>query len=295
VFGYNTSTSGINYGVYGLVDSTSGRGVYGASNALTGINYGVYGVSDSTSGRGTLGYATATTGSAFGIYGLSESSTGRGVYGIALATTGLNYGVYGDTNSPSGYAGYFDGIVHVTGTLTKGGGGFKIDHPLDPANQYLFHSFVESPEMKNVYDGVVTLDANGAALVQMPVWFEALNMDFRYQLTTIGSFAPVYIAQGVQGNSFQIAGGAPSMQVSWQVTGVRHDPWAEANRQEVEQPKLPEEQNKYLHPELYGMPKEQAVHYMPINEQLALVAPLVPAPLLPLPVPPAGEPPVQPN
>lgn len=116
--------------------------------------------------------------------------------------------------------------------------------------------------MKNVYDGVATLDENGQALVQMPGYFEALNQDFRYQLTPIGSFAPLYVAQGVQNNSFLIAGGTPGMQVSWQVTGVRHDPWTEANRQEVEQPKALSEQGKYLYPELYGQPADQAIGYM---------------------------------
>ena len=43
--------------------------------------------------------------------------------------------------------------------------------------------------MKNIYDGVVTLDVYGEAEVQLPAWFEALNTDFRYQLTAIGASA----------------------------------------------------------------------------------------------------------
>jgi len=46
----------------------------------------------------------------------------------------------------------------VTGKLTKGSGSFKIDHPLDPANKYLSHSFVESPDMMNVYNGNIITD-----------------------------------------------------------------------------------------------------------------------------------------
>jgi hypothetical protein len=38
------------------------------------------------------------------------------------------------------------GNLTVNGTLAKGSGSFVIDHPLDPANKYLYHSFVESPE-----------------------------------------------------------------------------------------------------------------------------------------------------
>ena len=53
---------------------------------------------------------------------------------------------------------YFYGDVSITGSLSKGGGGFKIDHPLEPDKKFLSHSFVESPDMKNVYDGNVELD-----------------------------------------------------------------------------------------------------------------------------------------
>jgi hypothetical protein len=86
-----------------------------------------------------------------------------------------------------GLAALLEGNVTVTGTLHKGGGSFKIDHPLDPANKYLSHSFVESPDMKNIYDGVTVLDENGEAEITLPDWFSALNKDFSYQLTAIGA------------------------------------------------------------------------------------------------------------
>jgi hypothetical protein len=261
VSGWNSSSSGVTYGVYGQSSSTWGRGVYGWASSTTGWNYGVYGETDSTAGTGMFAWATATSGSTFGlragsdstsgkgvealvnatsgitygIYGLSESTSGYGVYGLANATSGINYGVYGGTNSASGYAGYFNGNVHISGTLSKSAGSFRIDHPLDPENMYLQHSFVESPDMKNIYDGVVTLDEKGEALVVLPVWFEALNMDFRYQLTPLGASMPdLYVATGIEDNVFQIAGGVAGVQVSWQVTGIRHDPYAEAHRIQVE-------------------------------------------------------------
>ena len=141
--------------------------------------------------------------------------------------------------------------MDITGSLSKGGGSFKIDHPLDPENKYLSHSFVESPDMMNVYNGNVVLDAEGRAVIELPDWFEVLNHDFRYQLTPIGAPGPnLYVASEVSGNSFEIAGGAPGMTVSWQVTGIRHDPWAEANRIQVEEDKTADEQGKYLHPEV---------------------------------------------
>ena len=77
------------------------------------------------------------------------------------------------------------------------------------------------------------------------------NRDFRYQLTCIGGFAPVYVAEEISGKRFEIAGGRPGLKVSWQVTGIRHDPWAEANRIKVEMDKPPDQQGKYLYPEGY--------------------------------------------
>jgi len=152
--------------------------------------------------------------------------------------------VYGACSA--GWAGFFDGHVKVTGSVFKAGGSFKIDHPLDPENKYLYHSFVESPDMKNIYDGIAMLDESGEAWVKLPDRFEALNRDFRYQLTCIGGFAPVYIAEEISGNRFKIAGGKPGMKVSWQVTGIRYDPYAEAHRIPVEENKPPEERGTYL-------------------------------------------------
>ena len=152
-----------------------------------------------------------------------------------------------------GTAGIFIGTVEVLGTLFKDGGGFKIDHPLDPSNKYLFHSFVESPEMKNVYDGTTALDRKGEAIVKLPDWFEALNSDFRYQLTAIGGPAPnLHIAKEVRDNRFTIAGGLPGGKVAWQVTGIRKDAWAERNRITPEVTKRGKEKGRFLHPELHG-------------------------------------------
>jgi hypothetical protein len=142
-----------------------------------------------------------------------------------------------------------EGDVSIKGNLSKSGGTFRIDHPLDPANKYLNHSFVESPDMKNIYDGVVTLDVQGEAVVALPLWFDALNQDLRYQLTCIGGYAPVYIAQEVQDNQFTIAGGVEGLKVSWQVTGVRQDAWAKDHRVPVEEFKPAEQRGTYLYRE----------------------------------------------
>lgn len=149
----------------------------------------------------------------------------------------------------SSYAAEFYGNVYVNGTLSKSAGSFKIDDPIDPANKYLSHSFVESPDMKNIYDGVVVLDAKGEATIALPAWFEALNQDFRYQLTSIGAPAPgLYVAEEVKGNHFRIAGGPHNGKVSWQVTGIRHDAYANAHRIPVEEAKPADLRGTYLNP-----------------------------------------------
>jgi len=124
------------------------------------------------------------------------------------------------------------------GVLSKTGGSFTIDHPLQPMSTILNHYFVESPEMRNVYEGEVVLDGSGRARVQLPDYFSALNRKPRIQLTGVGTAEVVYVAEKVLNNSFTI-GGPAGTEVYWQVTGERKDQSAEAIRlmMPVEQPK----------------------------------------------------------
>ena len=152
-------------------------------------------------------------------------------------------------------AGFFIGALIVAGAKL-----FKIDHPLDPEKRYLSHACVEASELKNLYDGVARMDEDGATWVILPEWFQALNGEFRYQLTAIGGPAPgLHVAEEVSENRFRIAGGEAGMKVCWQVTGTRRDRWAAANPFEVEQDKSEEEQGHYLDPSLYDAPEEQRV------------------------------------
>jgi hypothetical protein len=218
------------------------------------------------------GDSFAASGSA----GQGVAAFGGNATGGAGVTAGIGgYFRGGDSSGSSGgdgidvfagsggaLAAFFAGPVQITGTLTSGGKDFLIDHPLDPANKYLYHSSVESSEMMNIYTGNVVLDAGGAALVQLPDWFESLNSDFRYQLTALGAPGPnLYIAQEIQGNSFRIAGGSGGMKVSWQVTGVRQDAFAKAHPLQVEVDKPERERGYYIHPELYDAPEEKSVEW----------------------------------
>ena len=241
------------------------RGRRGGAPGVLGVSTEGSGVSgDSTSGAGVRGSSTGfhgtsgvTFGSGSGSLGLHFSGqTGSGASGTSVVDVGVDgfsfngTGVRGATTS--GLAGDFIGDVRVTGAVFKGGGGFQIDHPLDPENMYLAHSFVESPEMVNVYSGSVTTDASGEAEVRLPDYFEALNGDYRYQLTVIGEFAQAIVAREVEDNRFAIRTDRPQIKVCWQVTGVRRDPWALANRIAVETHKDEADRGRYLHPGLRG-------------------------------------------
>jgi hypothetical protein len=97
----------------------------------------------------------------------------------------------------------------------------------------------------------------------LPDWFEALNSDFRYQLTVIGQFAHAVVATEIDNNMFTIRTDKPNVKVSWQVTGIRQDAWAKTHRIPVEVEKAKADQGHYLHPELFehaGEPSIAAMH-----------------------------------
>jgi hypothetical protein len=231
VSGKSTALSGV------VGTSDTGSGVFGKSMSLIGVHGIIDFSSTSTTTIGVRGFSTH----GFGVVG--QSTSGTGVFG----------------SSATGLAGSFHGNVAVTGTLSKGGGSFKIDHPLDPENKYLYHSFVESPDMMNIYNGNVVTDENGEAVVELPAYFQALNRDFRYQLTVIGTFAQAIVGEKVKGNRFKIKTNSPGVEVSWQVTGIRQDAWANKNRIPVEEAKSDQERGLYLHPEAFDQPQERGI------------------------------------
>jgi trimeric autotransporter adhesin len=201
------------------------------------------------------------------------SSTGTDTGGIGAwlfggdsdaAETGEGLLVWtGETESGTvGLAADFEGDVFVDGALSANLKEFKIDHPLDPANKYLVHASVESSEMMNIYSGNVTTDELGLATVILPDWFQAENTDFRYQLTVVDErFAQAIVSKRIENNQFTIHTNATNVQVSWQVTAVRHDAYAQAHPMVVEQIKGDKERGFYQHPELYGQPKNKQTQW----------------------------------
>jgi hypothetical protein len=240
----------------GTVTPGAQFGVVDSSNAFPAI-YAQGGDAPSSGQGGSDGIdayggsrATDGTGSA----GSGGVFTGGGFYGYGIYATGGS----GDNTS---FAGYFNGSVYVNGSLINPSVVTQIDHPLDPANKYLTQASVESSEMKTMYDGTVTSDASGEAVVELPDWFEALNRDFRYQLTVIGQFAQAIVSSEIANHQFTIKTDKPNVKVSWQVTGVRQDAYAQAHPVSVEAPKLGSEAGHYLHPELFGAPEEMSIEW----------------------------------
>jgi hypothetical protein len=283
-----TATGGADGGIglrgFGTNAGLPGHGVIGVGgdSARLGGGFGVGGAGgDGDSGSGGTGVSAGGGGSNTGNAGSGieagggrvfiSGNGGRGVraFGGSGRGTGKSggHGIetfpgQGENGAVAGLAGKFNGDVQVTGVLSKGGGSFKIDHPLDPENRYLYHSFVESPDMMNIYNGIVSLDNNGEAVVEMPDWFGALNRNFRYLLTAVGAPMPgLYIAEEIANNRFKISGGMAGMKVSWQVTGVRQDAWANKNRIKVEEDKSETERGHYLHPEAFGKAEERGVEW----------------------------------
>lgn len=264
-------------GVVGL--SNSGNGVYGSG--ATGVSgnstngYGVYAFSENSHAlhAGSLndyGVVGITTNGWGGTYG-ETSGRAHGILGFHDASKDITAGVYGygsGSASKLDYAGWFDGTVLNYGNVyiyndldVFGTKNFMIDDPLDPLNKYLVHSCIESPERLNVYCGNITTDADGNATVDLPDYFEAVNTNFKYQLTVIGQFAQAIIATEISNNSFTIKTDKPNVKVSWMVSGDRNDPYAKAHPMVVEQEKSTIEKGKYLHPELYGQPEEKGIYY----------------------------------
>jgi len=271
VVGYSTFAGGA--GVAGFTGTQGNIGVYGVSTkrgAYAGYFRNFNDSGGPTENNAILGLANGASENDVPLGQLSTGGTFIGPNGIiAVSTLGSGvaiYAVQGDGSlalSTAGHA-WIGGDLGVLGTLTKGAGTFKIDHPLDPENKYLSHSFVESPDMKNVYDGIVSTDAEGKAIVELPDYFEALNSDPRYQLTVIGSPANAYVSQKVRDNRFIIRTSEPNIEVSWQVTGIRQDAYAKQNPIVVEEEKAVAVRGRYLHPEALGKPESLAIGASPL-------------------------------
>ena len=182
---------------------------------------------------------------------MALNSTGKGSYGLLARSAYV--GIFAQGTQ---YAARFNGAVTTDSNLSSAGSSFKIDHPLDPEKESLSHSTVSSPEMINIYNGIIVTDASGNATVTMPKYFEALNSDFQYQLTVIGQFSKALVASGIVNGTFTIRTEKPNVKVSWQVTGVRQDAWANAHRVQAEMSSSEIEKPRLIRPVHTGASKD---------------------------------------
>jgi hypothetical protein len=224
--------------------STNGKGgdgviATGGSGTVSGAGVSAHGA-DSEGGVGGDGVqAFPGRGRAPGFEGAAGT-----FFGDVVVTK--NLGVQGD--------------VSVTGNLTAFGiKQFKIDHPLNPEGKYLLHAAIESSEVLNVYSGNVTTNERGEATVTLPDWFEAINCDFRYQLTVVGTFAQAIVAEEIRNNHFKIRTSIRGVKVSWQVTGVRSDATMRKHPFKAEEDKPERERGTYLNPEAFNQHEEKNV------------------------------------
>jgi hypothetical protein len=268
VLGISTTGTGVRgqgerIGVYGEGIGTTGIGVEGSGR------HGMYGHSSINGGTGILARATGPLLTSTAVY---ASGVYAGVLGdgnsIGVQGTSDNGHAIRGQSSGSGYAGFFThrvrvlGDVSMTGNLSKAGGTFQVDHPLEPERRYLIHSFVEAPERLNVYRGTARLNAKGRVTVRLPRYFDAANKEPSYQLTAVGAAAPdLHIAKGIAGNRFVVAGGPAGLTVCWQVTAARDDAWARKHPIRPEQLKRKADRGKYLQPEALGKPRSAGIDH----------------------------------
>jgi hypothetical protein len=296
--GFGADNGGV--GVEGIGGSGLSSGTFGGVgvSALGGNSNGTGGAGVQAIGGGSGGDLTSKGGP--GVRALGGTSTngagapgvfGTGGFGGAVTGTGVigqggdsETGVGGDgiqgfagrghAQGFEGAAGSFFGDVVVTnnlgveGDITAHGNltafgvkQFKIDHPLDPENRYLYHAAIESSEVLNIYSGNVVTNQNGEAVVLLPDWFEAINRDFRYQLTVVGTFAQAIVSDEVHNNRFKIRTNTAGVRVSWQVTAVRSDAAIRKHPFKAEEDKPERERGTYLIPEAYGLTEDRGVEW----------------------------------
>jgi hypothetical protein len=160
---------------------------------------------------------------------MSLSSTGSGSHGLLARSAWV--GLYAQGAS---YAARFNGALATDSNLSSLASSYRIDDPLNPDAATLSHATVSSAQRMNLYDGIAVTDSNGIAVVTMPKYFELLNRDFQYQLTVMGQFSRAIVATRIANGAFTIRTEKPNVKVSWQVTGIRQDAWANAHPIAVE-------------------------------------------------------------
>ena len=233
--GYTGTLDSSADGVQGYANDSTSAGVFGRNNVLNGV--GVLGVAPSgigVSGQSTNGPGlSATSTNGYGIYTQSTNSHGligvsNGAYQVAVggqAGVATAYGVVG-TNTFGGWAGWFNGGVYITGSLTVGGSYPKSAAVPMPDGTHALMYCVEAPE--SWFEDVGQADlVGGKASVALDPDFAATVLTGNYHvfLTPYGDCKGLAVTnRTATGFAVQeVQGGASSLAFSWRVMAKRKD------------------------------------------------------------------------
>ena len=219
--------SGTCYGVYARSQVIGGWS--GGAGNPTGTHTGVYAeVENDSNGTMASAYALRAVIDADGTGTITDAYHLRGTYHVEENATITNkYGIVLEGCTSSNIA----GDLHIGGSLSKGGGSFRIPHPL-PAlkdTKDLVHSFVEGPQMDLIYRGKVDL-VDGTATINIDTkagmtegTFVALCRDI--QCFTSNETGWTAVKGSVTGNILTIIAQENTCTdtISWMVVGERQD------------------------------------------------------------------------
>jgi hypothetical protein len=206
-------------------------------------------------GANILDSAVSITGSGGDFYALNmmgSSSPSKGFGALAVFSAGTPYvqWAYRTGSTDTDIIRFdSDGDIVISGSISKGSGSFKIDHPL-PAKaetHHLVHSFIEAPQADNIYRGKINL-VDGTATVNIDT--EAGMTEGTYvllntntQCFTSNESGWTAVKGSVSGNTLTItAQESCTDTISWIVIGERKDPhminakWTDDNGKVIVEP-----------------------------------------------------------
>ena len=233
---------------------------YGSSYQCTqfGVSGGgrnislMYDPSTNTNG-GFSGNGELIVGNEFKMIGAAANNSGY--YGM-IRLAGDNSLRIGGNYQVGGYLTFnTSGNATFSGSLSKGSGSFKIDHPLESKKDthHLVHSFVEAPQADNIYRGKVDL-VDGSATVNIDTvagmtegTFVALNREVQCFTSNESDWDAV--KGSVSGNILTIScqNTSSTATISWLVIGERQDQqmmdtdWTDENGKVIVEPEKVEE------------------------------------------------------
>jgi hypothetical protein len=255
--------------------------INGTSTTLD-YNFNTYSVGDALviKNSGNVGIGTSSPSSLLHLSSSSSTaqtitSVGSGSYasiGFFNTTTGYGYDIgfggsstiapnsfyiYGGSSASVKFSINSSGAVTIAGSLSKGSGSFRIDHPLESMTEthQLVHSFVEAPQADLYYRGKLTLvngkgQANIDEIATMTEGtFEALCREV--QCFTTNETGWDLVKGKVIGNIIYIESQNKESkdEISWLVIGERKDKhmmdteWTDYNGKVIVEP-LKELKNK---------------------------------------------------